>query len=75
MLCSSMDYMVYKIREYDIYRTQINVPTNMGILDNGDPNNLFKDANIWTINNTGGNSIDMFFNLISRGMRKEDQTI
>ena len=67
-------YGSYKIREYDIYRTQINVPTNMGILDNGDPNNLFKDANIWTINNTGGNSIDMFFNLISRGKSyKADQ--
>ena len=65
----------YKEREYDIFRTQVNVPTNMGTLNNGDANNIFKDGNIWTVNNTGGNSIDLLFNLVSRGKNFDaDQT-
>lgn len=60
-------YGSYKEREFDIFRTQINVPTNMGTLENGNPNNLLKEANIWTVNNKNGNSIDLLFNLISRG--------
>jgi len=61
----------YKERDYDIYRTQVNVPTNMGTLNNGDANNILKDGNIWTPTNTGGNSIDLLFNLISRGKSYE----
>ena len=58
-------------RDYDIYRTQVNVPNNMGTLNNGDANNILKDGNIWTPTNTGGNSIDLLFNLISRGKSYE----
>ncbi len=66
----------YKERDYDIYRTQVNVPNNMGTLNNGDANNILKDGNIWTPTNTGGNSIDLLFNLISRGKSYEaDQNL
>ena len=61
----------YKERDYDIYRTQVNVPNNMGTLNNGDANNILKDENIWTTSNSGGNSIDLLFNLISRGKSYE----
>ena len=39
-------FVSYKERDYDIYRTQVNVPNNMGTLNNGDANNILKDGNI-----------------------------
>ena len=52
----------YKEREYDIFSYRINVPTNLGILDNGNPDNLLKPENTWTPTNTIGNHIALYTN-------------
>ena len=52
----------YKEREYDIYSFRVNVPTNLGVIDNGNPDNLFKPENTWTPTNTIGNHIALFAN-------------
>jgi len=52
----------YKKREYDIYSFKINVPTNLGVIDNGNPDNLLKTENIWTPSNKIGNHIALFSN-------------
>ena len=52
----------YKEREYDIYSFRVNVPTNLGVIDNGNPDNLFKPENTWTPTNTIGNHIALYTN-------------
>lgn len=52
----------YKEREYDIYSFRVNVPTNLGVIGNGNPDNLFKPENTWTPTNTIGNHIALFAN-------------
>ncbi len=52
----------FKEREYDIYSFRVNVPTNLGVIDNGNPNNLFKPENTWTPTNTIGNHIALYTN-------------
>ena len=52
----------YKEREYDIYSFRVNVPTNLGVIDNGNPDNLFKAENTWTPTNTIGNHIALYTN-------------
>ena len=52
----------FKEREYDIYSFRVNVPTNLGIIDNGNPDNLFKPENTWTPTNTIGNHIALYTN-------------
>ena len=52
----------FKEREYDIYSFRINVPTNLGVLNNGNPDNLFKPEFTWTPTNTIGNHIALFAN-------------
>ena len=52
----------FKEREYDIYSFRINVPTNLGVIDNGNPDNLFKPEYTWTPTNTVGNHIALFTN-------------
>lgn len=51
-----------KERQYDIYSFRINVPTNLGVLDNGNPDNLLKPENTWTPTNTIGNHIALYTN-------------
>ena len=52
----------FKEREYDIYSFRVNVPTNLGVIDNGNPDNLFKPENTWTPTNTIGNHIALYTN-------------
>ena len=52
----------FKKREYDIYSFRINVPDNMGILNNGNPNDLLKSSNLWSPNNIFGNHIALYTN-------------
>ena len=52
----------FKEREYDIYSFRINVPDNMGILNNGNPDNLLKSSNLWSPNNIFGNHIALYTN-------------
>jgi TonB-dependent receptor len=52
----------FKEREYDIYSFRINVPDNMGILNNGNPNDLLKSSNLWSPNNIFGNHIALYTN-------------
>ena len=54
--------ILFKEREYDIYSFRINVPTNLGVIDNGNPDNLFKPEYTWTPTNTVGNHIALFTN-------------
>jgi TonB-dependent receptor len=51
-----------KERQYDIYSFRINVPTNLGVLDNGNPDSLLKPENTWTPTNTIGNHIALYTN-------------
>ena len=50
----------FKEREYDIYSFRINVPDNMGILNNGNPDDLLKSSNLWSPNNIFGNNITKY---------------
>ena len=52
----------FKEREYDIYSFRINVPDNMGILNNGNPDDLLKSSNLWSPNNIFGNHIALYTN-------------
>ena len=52
----------FKGREYDIYSFRINVPDNMGILNNGNPDDLLKSSNLWSPNNIFGNHIALYTN-------------
>lgn len=52
----------FKKREYDIYSFRINVPDNMGILNNGNPDDLLKSSNLWSPNNIFGNHIALYTN-------------
>lgn len=52
----------FKEREYDIYSFRINVPDNMGILNNGNPDDLLKSSNLWSTNNIFGNHIALYTN-------------